>query len=899
MAKTPMMEQYEQIKSRYPGMLLFFRVGDFYETFFDDAKTAAAELNIVLTARGREDGDPIPLAGVPYHSIENYISRLVRRGHKIAICDQVEDPKEARGIVKRDVTRVVTPGTLTEANYLEETSNNYLAAVYYEKGIFGFAYVDVSTTDFFVSEFSGDSALRQLADEFGRVAPPEVLVPKELLSTPGFELDLRRASVKPLTVNAFDDDWPLDYRAAKEFLCSHFGVATLEGFGLDESNSSAAAVAACAVVKYLYQTQKSSVSHIRRISPRAERRFMHLDVQSRLSLDIVPSLFGVLNFTKTTMGARLLKSWLESPLCDAAAIEWRQKLAGEFHRDIHLRRGAAECLSGVYDMERIMSRVSLRNCNPRDVTALKRSFDGIKGLSAVIRAAGENAPGLCDFFAAVPDFSELSALIERAVVEDPPVSLRDGGIIRSGYDAELDEVVSIARNSKEWLLNLEQEEQKRSGIRSLKIKYNRVFGYYIEITKANLDAIPANYIRKQTLANAERFYTPELKEMETKILNADERQKKLEYELFMGLLERLAGHSDAIYAAARAAATADALMSFAEAAARYNYVRPVIDEGDEIEIIEGRHPVVENRMNYMGFINNDAMIGGSHAHVQILTGPNMAGKSTYIRQVALITLMAQAGSFVPAKKARIGLCDRIFTRIGASDNLAAGQSTFMVEMIETANILNNATPKSLIILDEVGRGTSTYDGLAIAYAVIEFILTGGGKLLDGARTLFATHYHELTVLDRTFAKVENLNVAVADGDSGVVFLHKILPGPAGRSYGIHVAKIAGLPDQVVGRATEILKSFEESDEKNNITRLLKKAAGARRVTVDENQLDLFEAPAPAVPAIPPEAVALIENLKKIDVNSLTPLEALNVLSRMAGLASGIPLDAGRPSAKAL
>ncbi len=885
MAKTPMMEQYDQIKARYPDMLLFFRVGDFYETFYDDAKTASAELNIVLTARGREDGDPIPLAGVPYHSIENYISRLVKRGHKIAICDQIEDPKEAKGIVRRDVTRVITPGTLTESNYLDETSNNYLAAIHYEKGIFGFSYADISTTDFFVSEFYGDTALRQLLDELGRVAPPEILVSKELLATPGFEMDLRRANPKEFTINPFEEDYPLDYAAAREFLCSHFNLAALEGFGLDETNSKVSAAAACAVIKYLYQTQKNSVAHIRKISVRMERKFMHLDVQSRLSLDIIPSLSGVLNFTKTSMGARLLKSWLESPLCDIEAIEWRQKLCGEFYSDTRLRRLSAECLAGIYDIERIMSRIALKNCNPRDIIALKKSFDEIKKLCEVISGFASGAPGLKDFFAAIADFSELSALIGSAIVDEPPLSVRDGGIIKNGYDAELDEIYKISRNSKEWLLNLEREEQKRSGIKSLKIKYNRVFGYYIEITKSNLDSIPENYIRKQTLANAERFYTPELKEMESMILNADERQKKLEYELFFKLLDEISKYTDLIYHAARTVAVVDTIMSFAEAAAKYNYVKPEITDGDEIEISEGRHPVVENRMNYIGFINNDTMLGGPNAHVQILTGPNMAGKSTYIRQVALITLMAQAGSFVPAKKARIGLCDRIFTRIGASDNLSAGQSTFMVEMIETANILNNATPKSLIILDEVGRGTSTYDGLAIAYAVIEFILTGGGSLLDGARTLFATHYHELTVLDKSFSKAQNLNVAVADGDSGVVFLHKILPGPAGRSYGIHVAKIAGLPPQVVNRAAEILRSFEASDEKSNIAKLLKKASGAR-YKPDENQLDLFEAPAVKPPAVPPEIAALIDKIKNIDLNSMTPLEALNTLHGVIKLACG-------------
>ena len=889
MAKTPMMEQYDQIKARYPDMLLFFRVGDFYETFYDDAKTASAELNIVLTARGREEGDPIPLAGVPYHSIENYISRLVRRGHKIAICDQIEDPKEAKGIVRRDVTRVITPGTLTEANYLDETSNNYLAAIHYEKGIFGFCYADISTADFFVSEFYGDTALRQLFDELGRVAPPEVLVSKELLATPGFELDLHRFSPKELTINAFEEDYPLDYAAARDFLCDHFKVAALGGFGLDESNSKVSAAAACAVIKYLYQTQKNSLGHIRKISVRMEQKFMHLDAHSRLSLDITPSLAGVLNFTKTSMGARLLKSWLESPLCDIQAIEWRQKLCGEFYAGARLRRLCADCLSGVYDIERIMSRIALKNCTPRDIITLKKSLDEIKKICAVIKEfAPAAARGLDDFFADVADFSELCALIGRALVDEAPISVRDGGIIKNGYDAELDEIYKISRSSKEWLLNLEREEQKRSGIKSLKIKYNRVFGYYIEITKSNLSSIPDNYIRKQTLANAERFYTPELKEMESMILNADERQKKLEYELFFKLVDEITKYTDAIYHAARSVAVADTILSFAEAAAKYNYVKPEITSGDEIEIFEGRHPVVENRMNYIGFINNDTMLGGANAHVQILTGPNMAGKSTYIRQVALIVLMAQAGSFVPARKARIGICDRIFTRIGASDNLSAGQSTFMVEMIETANILNNATPKSLIILDEVGRGTSTYDGLAIAYAVIEYILTGGGRLLDGARTLFATHYHELTALDKSFLKAQNLNVAVADGDSGVVFLHKILSGPAGRSYGIHVAKIAGLPAPVVSRATEILKSFEASDEKNNIAKLLKKASSAR-YKPDENQLDLFEAPAAKTPAVPPELAALVNKIKTVDINSMTPLEALNALHNIIKLASNVTL----------
>jgi len=473
-------------------------------------------------------------------------------------------------------------------------------------------------------------------------------------------------------------------------------------------------------------------------------------------------------------------------------------------------------------------------------------------------------------------------LISRAVIDDPPVLIRDGGVIKSGYDEELDEIHKIAHNSKEWLLNLEQNEQKRTGIKSLKIKYNRVFGYYIEITKANFDSVPQDYIRKQTLTNAERFYTPELKEMESRILNADERQRKLEIELFMKLLDKICAHTDEIYLAAKIIAVVDAIGSLAEAATRYNYRRPEINSGDEIEIVEGRHPVVENRMNYSGFISNDTNIGGSYPHVQILTGPNMAGKSTYIRQVALITLMAQTGSYVPAKRARIGICDRIFTRIGASDNLAAGQSTFMVEMIETANILNNATPKSLIILDEVGRGTSTYDGLSIAYSVIEFILSGGGNLLDGARTLFATHYHELTVLDKTFSKVENLNVAVADGDSGVIFLHKILKGPAERSYGIHVARIAGLPEQVINRAETILKSLEESDEKNNITTLLK-TAGSRKIRVDENQLDLFDAAKAHAETLTPEVKMAVEKIKSVNIESMTPLEALNLLHNISSL----------------
>ncbi len=895
MSKTPMMQQYDQIKSEYPDMLLFFRVGDFYETFYEDAKTAAAELNIVLTARGREENDPVPLAGVPYHSIENYISRLVKRGYKIAICDQIEDPKEAKGIVRRDVTRVITPGTLIESNYLDETSNNYLAAVHYEKGIFGFSYADISTTDFYAAEFGTDTALRQLLDELGRVAPPEILVSPELLHDPGFELDLRRACPGRLTITPFACDYPLDYKTAHDFLCTHFKTSSIEGFGLSVQNSSVACIAAGAVIKYLYQTQKTSADHIRKINLRMERRFMHLDTQSRQSLDILPSLFDVLNFCKTSMGARLLKTWLESPLCDIDAIIWRQKLTAEFYEDSGLRRAVADCLSGVYDVERIMSRVALKSCNPRDIIALKKSFIAIENLSSAIDEASDRARGLKDFFSSIPDFSDLRELIERAVMDEPPLSIRDGGFIKNGFDGELDEINGISRNSKQWLLDLEREEQKRSGIKSLKIKYNRVFGYYIEITKANLDSIPDNYIRKQTLANAERFYTPELKEMESRILTADERRKKLEYELFMKLLEDISKFTDEIYHAARKTAVTDVLASYATAAVKYNYVRPEIDNNDEIEICDGRHPVVENRMNYIGCISSDTMLGGNKAHVQILTGPNMSGKSTYIRQVALIVLMAQAGSYVPAKKARIGVCDRIFTRIGASDNLAAGQSTFMVEMIETANILNNATPKSLIILDEVGRGTSTYDGLAIAYSVIEYILSGGGNLTDGSRTLFATHYHELTVLDKSFSKVQNLNVAVSDNESGVVFLHKILPGPAGRSYGIHVAKIAGLPLQVVERAAEILKSFEASDEKSNIAKLLKKASGAR-YKADENQLDLFEAPVSAgVPVVPPEIAGFISDIGRLEVNAMTPIDALNLLSGI--IKTALKLEASAPGDK--
>lgn len=879
-----MMEQYAAIKSRHQNMILLFRVGDFYETFYDDARTIASELNIVLTSRGRESetGDEIPLAGVPHHSVDNYISRLIRKGYKVAICDQVEDPKEAKGtVVERDVTRIITPGTLTESDYLEEGSNNYLAAINHKNGIFGLSYIDVSTSDFFVCEYSSATARQDLFDEVSRIRAAEVLLCEELYMDPDFTGDLVRHLGRSPALGQFEAAFPQEAGDAARTLCEHFGTATLEGFGVSGRTHAVSTVAAAAALLYLKLTQKNDLRHLRSLSPRLESRFMHLDVQSRLSLDIAPSLFSVLNFSKTAMGARTLRNYLENPLCDPSVISWRQDMIAEF-RSSRLSRDVKDVLGEVYDIERIMARVSVRSANPRDIVALRISLAGSEKLGRLF-AASTDSPVLREYYSKVADFSELVSHLDGAIVDDPPVSLRDGGIFRPGFDGRLDDIVKIARGGKEWLLGFEQREQKRTGIKSLKVKYNRIFGYFIEVTKSNLELIPPDYIRKQTMAGAERFYTPELKDMENQIINADEEQKKYEYELFQRLLDRIAAVSEAIYECARTIAAVDAVLSLAEASIKYNYCRPQVDEGGEIEIAEGRHPVVENRMTYSGFIPNDTKLGGKHAHVQILTGPNMAGKSTYIRQVALIVLMAQAGSYVPAKSARIGICDRIFTRIGASDNLAAGQSTFMVEMIETANILNNATPRSLMILDEIGRGTSTYDGLAIAYAVIEYILGGGGKLLDGARTLFATHYHELTVLDKTYDKVQNLNVAISDSESGIVFLHRIVAGPATRSYGIHVARIAGLPDQVIKRASDILGGLEESDEKNNVSRLIKTAARARARKDDGNQLDLFEAPAP--PRLPAEALEIIRKIKETDINTCTPLEALVRLGGLLEIAS--------------
>lgn len=861
-------------------MILFFRVGDFYETFYEDAKIAASELNIVLTARGREGDEEIPLAGVPYHSIDNYISRLIKRNYKVAICDQLEDAKDAKGtVVERDVTRIITPGTITESNFLDETSNNYLASIHYENNIFGFSYIDVSTTDFFVSQYSGEDAATELFNEIFRVSPVEILLCEELYLNADFTSRLQKLFDNKITINQFENEYPQKTDDAIPLLTSQFQVATLEGFGINRESFSQSVVAAAAIILYLKQTQKNSISHIKKITPLKQKSYMHLDSQSRLSLDIVPSLFNVLNFTKTAMGARLLRNFIETPLCDVQQIQWRQIIVSEFYGEFKLRRETFEILSGIYDIERILSRVSMRTCNPRDIAALKKSLSCIKSLAKLFTGS---APGMniSSYFSNIADFSELIGLIDRAVNDDPPVSSKDGGIIKLGFDEKLDEIIKIALGGKEWLLNLEQREQKRTGVKSLKVKYNRVFGYYIELTKANLDSIPADYIRKQTLVGAERFYTPELKEMESQILNADDNRKKMEFEIFQKILDSVMAESENIYNAAKIVATIDVLAGFAECASKYNYCRPEITVGEEIEITEGRHPVVENKMNYMGFISNDTRIGGANSHVQLITGPNMAGKSTYIRQVALIVLMAQAGSFVPARAAKIGICDRIFTRIGASDNLGAGQSTFMVEMIETANILNNATSKSLIILDEIGRGTSTYDGLAIAYAVIEYILSAAGKLAEGSRTLFATHYHELTALDKNFTKIQNLNVAISESENGIVFLHKILNGPAAKSYGIHVAKIAGLPDTVINRANDILATLEESDTQNNISKIIK-SAGRRKKIIDENQLDLFEAPKPApCPEIPEEIKQLISRLKQININEITPMGAINTLNEI-------------------
>ncbi|MHB8756930.1 MAG: DNA mismatch repair protein MutS, partial [Bacillota bacterium] len=771
---TPMMRQYRQVKDEHPDKVLFFRLGDFYETFYEDAELASRELDLVLTGRDAGEGQRAPMAGIPYHAAEGYIARLLEKGYKVALCDQVEDPKTAKGLVRREVTRVITPGTVTEAGLLDERRNNFLVAVARGGGpspAYGLAVIDASTGQFAVTQVDGPSAEQELLDEIGRVAPAECLLPMALATSSRVATEVRGRLGTPLTSRP---DTDFDPTTAAADLRRHFRVATLEGYGC--GHLPAAIGAAGAALVYLRETQRSELSHLTRLVTYQRSEFMVLDATTRRNLELTRglrhgnrrgTLLELLDLTVTAMGARLIRDWLERPLRRVESITERHAAVADLCDQPFLRHDVREQLKAVRDLERLASRVAYGTANARDLLALRASLEALPRVVETLRGAGTLSPGLTRLAAALDPLPGVTELLARALDEDAPATLRDGHLIRLGYDERVDELRGAGRDGRSWIAALEAAERERTGIRSLKVGFNKVFGYYIEVTRPNLASVPQDYERRQTLVNAERFVTPGLKEKESLVLGAEERLAALEYELFQEVRARVGEHVPAILSDARALAEMDALGALAEAAARYGYVRPVMRAPGRIDITSGRHPVVERTLADSAFVPNDALLDRETSRLQIITGPNMAGKSTYMRQVALIVLMAQAGSFVPAERAAIGVVDRIFTRVGATDDLAMGQSTFLVEMVETANILHHATQESLVILDEIGRGTSTFDGLSIAWAVAEYV---ADPAKCGALALFATHYHELTELEGLMPGVTNLSVAVAEQGDEVVFL---------------------------------------------------------------------------------------------------------------------------------
>ncbi len=845
MELTPLMKQYFSIKERYEDAILMFRLGDFYEMFGEDARIASRILQIALTSRDRTREEPIPMCGVPYFAADSYISKLVKAGYKVAICEQMEDAKEAKGIVQREVVRVVTPGTFTPDNPKE---NCYILSFFPEGQRYGIALADISTGDFFVYETD-----RSLIDEISRFEPREVLFPLSLKDNIHYSETLKGLYSTPL------EDWFFDFVEAYRSLLEHFRVSSLDGFGCEGLRS--AISAAGALLNYLKDTQKGSV-RFRKISSLLQNTYMFLDGVTQNNLELTRNLKGgsegtllsVLDETQTPMGGRFLRNAILRPLLERDEIIRRLDAVEWLINDYELIEVLRSNLRKVQDLERLASRVSAGSANPRDLMAIKNSITPVSDIKkALLRVQN---PYLRELGLRIADLLEVKGLIEAAIVENPPVSVRDGGIIRDGYNAEVDGLRDISIRGKDFIAELERKEREKTGINSLKVGYNRVFGYYIEVTKPNLDLVPDYYIRKQTLVNGERFITPELKEYEVKVTTAAERLRSLEYQIFMEVVDQLSQRSDDIVATGNAIGEIDFLTSLSMVARRNNYTRPEIDETTRIAITDGRHPVIE-RVITEPFIPNDIYIDGDGESLLILTGPNMAGKSTFMRQVALIVLMAQMGSFVPATEARIGIVDRIFTRIGASDYIFKGQSTFMVEMIETANILNNATERSLILLDEIGRGTSTFDGISIAWAVAEYIL----KEIR-ARTLFATHYNELTELSRSLDGIRNYNASVKEWGEEIIFLRKIVPGAADRSYGIHVARLAGLPDSVIKRAQEVLADLEKKD----MNKMVPLTIGSVR----SRQMDLF--------SIVHDPIR--SELINLDLSRLTPKTAMAKLKEL-------------------
>ena len=871
---TPMMQHYVQTKDANPDCILFYRLGDFYEMFFEDAEVVSKELELTLTGKSCGLDERAPMCGVPYHAAETYLTRLVQRGYKVAVCEQVEDPKEAKGMVKRAVTRIVTPGTNMDAMSLDETKNNYIMGIFFDGDKYGLAIADVTTADFFVTEVDSN---RSCMDEINKYVPSEIVC-NENFTISGIDLDDLRErmqiSIAKLDAHYFDD------RLSVAVLLEHFHTSRLSALGLEEFPMGS--ISAGALMKYLSEIQKSALEQFNHIQPYLNGNFMLLDSSTRRNLELVEtlrekqkrgSLLWVLDKTKTAMGARMLRSDVEQPLTNATLIGDRLDAVDELLHHMIQREELREYLNPIYDLERLNTRIVYQTANPRDLLAFKNSVAMLPAIKTVL--ADFTSKNLVELAENIDSLSDICADIDAAICEEPPISARDGGILKDGYHEEVDRLRKAKTDGKKWLAELEAKERERTGIKNLKVKYNKVFGYYLEVTNSYKDLVPEDYQRKQTLANAERFFTPELKELEDTILGAEDKLIALEYELFRQLRNRIASQVYRIQQTAKAIARLDVYASLAYVAEKNHYCRPKINTRGVIDIKGGRHPVVEQMMDQQLFIDNDTYLDNKKQRVSIITGPNMAGKSTYMRQSALIVLMAQIGCFVPAKSANIGIVDRIFTRVGASDDLASGQSTFMVEMNEVANILRNATKDSLLILDEIGRGTSTFDGLSIAWAVVEHI---SNVKLIGAKTLFATHYHELTELEGKLEGVHYYCIAVKENGDDIVFLRKIVPGGADKSYGIAVAKLAGLPDEVIDRANRIVTQLCEND----IVDLAKNIAVEGQTTqsrkqtkplddVDKAQMSFFD-------TISDDAI--IDELRHLDISHMTPLEAMNALNEL-------------------
>ena len=870
---TPMMKQYMQTKEEYKDCILFYRLGDFYEMFFDDALTASKELEITLTGKNCGLEERAPMCGIPYHAVDSYLNRLVSKGYKVAICEQVEDPKTAKGIVKREVIRVVTPGTNLDTQGLDETKNNYIMCIVYMADRYGLSVADVTTGEYLVTELDSQT---KLMDELYKFMPSEIVC-NEAFYMSGLDLDDLKNRLHMAIYSL--ETWYFDDALCRETLQEHFKVASLEGIGL--SDYECGMIASGALLKYLEETQKNSLSHMSRLTRYATGNYMVLDSATRRNLELVEtlrekqkrgSLLWVLDKTKTAMGARTLRKYVEQPLIDKESIVKRLDAVAELKDNAICREEIREYLNPVYDLERLVGKITYQSANPRDLIAFQSSLSMLPSVKCILKDMESDL--LKEIYEELDPLEELCDLVGRAIQEEPPLAMKEGGIIKDGYNEEVDRLRKAKSEGKNWLADLETKEREKTGIKNLRIRYNKVFGYYLEVTNSFKDLVPDYYTRKQTLANAERYIIPELKELEDTILGAEDKLYALEYQLYSEVRDTIGKEVVRIQKTAKAIAKLDAFASLALVAEQNNYVRPKMNDKGLIDIKDGRHPVVEKMISNDMFICNDTYLNDKKERISIITGPNMAGKSTYMRQAALIVLMAQLGSFVPASSANIGLVDRIFTRVGASDDLASGQSTFMVEMNEVANILRNATSKSLLILDEIGRGTSTFDGLSIAWAVVEYI--SNSKLL-GAKTLFATHYHELTELEGKISNVNNYCIAVKEKGDDIVFLRKIVKGGADKSYGIQVAKLAGVPDPVINRAKEIVEELVTADITGKVKDIAVQGSETKKKTqkkldeVDLTQFSLFD-------TVKDDDV--LNELKELDISHMTPMDAMNKLYQL-------------------